>query len=101
MKSPVLKTITFPLSHIESCWRTEFAEQESEYESEKERAELRYQAWREETKRAIKKDKPLPTQPHKMPSAPGAEEACADGCDLREASRDSEREPRRCDHCPG
>jgi uncharacterized protein DUF3987 len=70
MKSPVLRAITFPLSHIEDVWRAEHSEESDEYESAKEQAELRHQAWREECKRAFKKNQPAPIQPDKSISAP-------------------------------
>jgi len=70
MKSPVLRAITLPLSHIEDVWRAEHSEESSEYESAKEEAELRHQAWREDCKRAFKKNQPAPIQPDKSISAP-------------------------------
>jgi hypothetical protein len=63
MKSPVLRTITQPLAHIEELWRAEFAEESSDYQLAKEQAELRRQAWREEYKSALKKGLPGPVQP--------------------------------------
>jgi Protein of unknown function (DUF3987) len=70
MKSPVLRAITLPLSHIEDVWRAEHSEESSEYESAKEQAELRHQAWREDCKRAFKKNQPAPIQPDNSISAP-------------------------------
>lgn len=70
MKSPVLRAITLPLSHIEDVWRAEHSEESSEYESAKEEAELRHQAWREDCKRAFRKNQPVPIQPDKSISAP-------------------------------
>jgi putative DNA primase/helicase len=63
MKSPILHATTLPLTHIEEFWRAEFSEQASEYETEKERADLARQAWREDYKRAMKKGAPPPLQP--------------------------------------
>ncbi len=60
MKSPVLRAITLPLAHIEEVWREQFSEEATEYESVKEQAELRHQTWREECKRAYKKNAPHP-----------------------------------------
>jgi hypothetical protein len=62
MKSPVLRTITLPLTQIEELWRSEYSAASSEYEAAKEQAELRHQAWREDFKRALKKDKPSSIQ---------------------------------------
>jgi hypothetical protein len=65
MKSPVLRAITLPLAHIETLWRAEYSETSSEYETAKEEAELRHQVWREESKRAFKKNQTTPFQPDK------------------------------------
>jgi hypothetical protein len=55
MKSPVLNSVTLPLAHIEERWSA-MHEQECEiYETEKEVLELKRQAWREESKKNIKK----------------------------------------------
>jgi Protein of unknown function (DUF3987)/Domain of unknown function (DUF3854) len=70
MKSPILRAITLPLSHIEDVWRAEHSEESSEYESAREQAELRHQAWREDCKRAFRKNQPAPIQPDKSISAP-------------------------------
>ncbi len=65
MKSPILRAVTLPLAHIEELWRAEHAEESSDYDNAREEAELRYQAWREDFKRAIKKGETAPTQPDK------------------------------------
>lgn len=70
MKSPVLRAMTLPLTHIEDVWRAEYSEELGEYESAKEQGELRQQAWREECKRAYKKNQPVPIQPDKTIAAP-------------------------------
>jgi len=70
MKSPVLRGVTLPLAHIEELWRAEHAEQSSDYEVAREEAELRWQAWREDFKRAIKKNETPPIQPDKSLRAP-------------------------------
>ncbi|HEY6442230.1 MAG TPA: YfjI family protein [Candidatus Acidoferrales bacterium] len=70
MKSPVLRAITLPLARIEDLWRAEYAEASSEYETAKEQAELRHQAWREECKRAYKNNKSVPIEPDTPISAP-------------------------------
>jgi hypothetical protein len=70
MKSPVLRAMTLPLTHIEDVWRAEYSEELGEYESAKEKGELRQQAWREECKKAYKKNQPDPIQPDKTIAAP-------------------------------
>lgn len=70
MKSPVLRATTLPLAHIEETWRAEHSEEAAEYESAKEEAELRHQAWREDCKRAYKKNQPVSTQPDQTISVP-------------------------------
>lgn len=70
MKSPVLRTITLPLAQIEELWRSEYSGASSEYETAKEQAELRHQAWREESKRAFKNNEPPPIQPDRTISVP-------------------------------
>lgn len=70
MKSPVLRAITHPLTHIEEHWRAEYSEASNEYEIAKEQAELRHQAWREECKRAFKNNRPTPIQPDETISVP-------------------------------
>jgi hypothetical protein len=63
MKSPILRAITQPLAQIEEFWRAEYAEESGVYQLAKEQAELRWQAWREDYKQAIKKGTPAPVQP--------------------------------------
>jgi hypothetical protein len=70
MKSPVLRAITLPLARIEDLWRTEYAAASSEYDSAKEHAELRHQAWREQCKQAFKKNRPIPVEPDDTVTAP-------------------------------
>jgi hypothetical protein len=63
MKSPVISAMTQPLTRIEALW---FAEHESainDYRQQKEEAELRQAAWREQYKSAQKKGKPAPLRP--------------------------------------
>jgi Protein of unknown function (DUF3987)/Domain of unknown function (DUF3854) len=55
MKSPVLHSVTLPLAHIEERWGAENEEECEIYEIEKEVRELKRQAWREESKKNIKK----------------------------------------------
>jgi putative DNA primase/helicase len=47
MKSPILRTMTAPLAHIEEMWRAEYDSTSGDYEVEKAKAELRNQAWRD------------------------------------------------------
>ena len=63
MKSPILRAVTLPLARIEEKWRAEFERASSDFGIEKEQAELRWQAWREEYKRAVKKGEMAPVQP--------------------------------------
>ena len=63
MKSPVLNSVTSPLSRIVEMWRAEYERDASAHGEEKEAAELRHSAWRDEYKRAFKKNGPLPIQP--------------------------------------
>ncbi len=55
MKSPVLRSVTHPLTEIEETWRLEFKALSTKYEAEKEKAELEKQAWREKFKATVKK----------------------------------------------
>ena len=63
LKSPVLRAVTCPLSHIEDMWRLEYEGDLANYKNAKEQAELSRQAWREDYKKAIKNNKPLPIEP--------------------------------------
>lgn len=63
MKSPTLHAMTAPLTHIEETWRVAFESSAGDYETEKEKSELRFQAWRESYKAAVKNNKDVPTQP--------------------------------------
>src|SRR5262249_35093068 len=65
LKSPVMKAVTWPLVYIEEMWRKEHRLAAEEYELEKERAELKDQAWREECKKAFKKNAEPPIRPDK------------------------------------
>lgn len=66
MKSPILRAVTLPLAQIEDKWRAEHESACCDFELEKEQAELRWQAWREDYKRAVKKKgEALPVQPDK------------------------------------
>jgi hypothetical protein len=71
MKSPVIATITQPLTKIEDLWRVEYESATGDYEQQKEEAELRQAAWRELFKAAQKKkDKDAPVRPDDSLAAP-------------------------------
>jgi hypothetical protein len=55
MKSPVLRSVTLPVTHIEELWRAEYEQKSEVFETDREMLEIRRQAWREESKRNIKK----------------------------------------------
>lgn len=63
MKSPVQRSVTLPLTHIEELWRAEYEQESSAYEVEKEKTELRRQAWREQFKASFKKGVTYPPAP--------------------------------------
>ena len=70
MKSPILRAVTLPLTRIEEVWRTEYESSLADFEIEKEQAELRYQAWREQYKQSVKKGESAPVQPDRSLRAP-------------------------------
>lgn len=70
MKSPTMWAAARPLARIEEGWRVEFESETAGFELEKEQAELRYQAWREEYKRAVKKNEAPPIQPDRTMKKP-------------------------------
>jgi Protein of unknown function (DUF3987)/Domain of unknown function (DUF3854) len=70
MKSPVLRAVTLPLHHIEETWRAQFDIDISDFDVEKERVELRYQAWREMCKSSMKKGETEPVQPDRSLQPP-------------------------------
>jgi putative DNA primase/helicase len=63
LKSPVLHAMTEPLREIEAFWRTEFQAELGQYELEKESTDVRFSAWRDTAKAAIKKGRPEPLRP--------------------------------------
>jgi putative DNA primase/helicase len=63
LKSAVLAAITEPLKEIECLWRTDFAAETEQYETEVETAELRLAAWKEQAKKAFKEDATAPLRP--------------------------------------
>jgi hypothetical protein len=70
MKSPILSAVTLPLTKLEDEWRAEFESACGSFAVEKEQAELRFQAWREEYKQAIKKHESAPIPPETDLRAP-------------------------------
>jgi putative DNA primase/helicase len=70
MKSPLLRLVTLPLSRIEERWRAEFQSQAEDFALEKEKAELRWQSWREDFKRAMKKNADPPIEPDQTLTRP-------------------------------
>ena len=70
MKSPVLHVVTRPLAQIEEGWRIKFSSECSAFELEREKADLRWQGWREDYKRAAKKASNLPVEPDRTLAQP-------------------------------
>jgi hypothetical protein len=70
LKSPTISTITRPLTQIEAFWRAEHDSAVSEYELQKEEAELRKAAWRDQFKAAQKNGKDVPIRPDVSIQAP-------------------------------
>jgi putative DNA primase/helicase len=70
MKSPILRAVTSPLIHIEEKWREEFQGELSDFEIEREKAEVRWQAWKEESKKSFKRGKQELTPPDRTLVAP-------------------------------
>jgi uncharacterized protein DUF3987 len=52
LESPVQRQMTKPLTDIEKKWPDEYQQAEESYKFAKEQADLRSQAWREETKKS-------------------------------------------------
>lgn len=63
MKSPVIAAITKPLNDIQSEWRSEHAEAMKSYAQDKLEGELRYAAWKEQYKAALKRGAVPPSPP--------------------------------------
>jgi hypothetical protein len=64
MKSPTINTMTKPLTSIEKLWRSLFEIEMGEYEHEKELADLRLTAWKQQVVAAEKgPKKPSPNRP--------------------------------------
>jgi hypothetical protein len=63
LKSPVITTMTRPLREIEALLRAQYQSAASNYKLQKEEAELRKAAWREQYKAAQKADKEAPIRP--------------------------------------
>lgn len=70
MKSPILHAVMLPLVQIEDKWRVEFENAYENFVIEKEQKELRWQAWREQYKQAVKKGENAPIQPDKTLRSP-------------------------------
>lgn len=70
MKSPILRSMTLPLVRLEEALRVDFDGAKANFDLEKEQSELRWQAWREDYKRAIKKGDTTPTQPERTLDEP-------------------------------
>lgn len=70
MKTPTMNAILAPIREIEEKWREIHKHNMHGYEREKERAEIRLNAWREECKRLFKKGKPEPPRPDDPPDKP-------------------------------
>ena len=67
LKSPLIKAITAPAEQIQQQWIEHYDEELRAYEAAKEEFDIRYSAWKEESKRAAKKRKPLPERPDGEP----------------------------------
>jgi len=70
MKSPVISAITQPLTRIETEWRSEHDAEQIAYAQQKELAELRLSAWKEQTKASAKKRTETPPRPDDAVTAP-------------------------------
>jgi putative DNA primase/helicase len=65
LKSPVMQAVTWPLVGIEEKWREEHRVAAEDYEVAKEQADLKDQSWKEECKKAFKKNAEPPIRPDK------------------------------------
>ena len=63
LKSPVITTMTRPLTQIEALWRAEYESAENERKLQQEETDLRQAAWREQFKAAQKAGKAPPIRP--------------------------------------
>jgi putative DNA primase/helicase len=70
LKTPTISTATRPLARIEEVWRAEHDSLISEYKLQKEEAELRQSAWREQFKAAQKSGKEAPMRPDSSSAMP-------------------------------
>jgi putative DNA primase/helicase len=70
MKSPVISTITQPLTRIEALWRAEYESTVSNYKQQQEETELRQSAWREQYKASQKSGKMAPVRPDDSIASP-------------------------------
>jgi putative DNA primase/helicase len=72
MKSPVIAAITRPLVQIEAEWRREHEESLNDYQQQKEEADLRLTAWKEQFKADTKKGKATRKRPDDSPKEPNS-----------------------------
>jgi putative DNA primase/helicase len=70
MKTPAIDAVTCPLDKIEERWRREYEETKKQYERDKELADLRASAWKEQCKTAFKKGDTAPLRPDDPPAEP-------------------------------
>jgi putative DNA primase/helicase len=70
MKSPVISIMTQPLTQIEAAWRSEYEIELISYNQQKELADLRHSAWKEQVKANEKKGKKAPARPDNPLTAP-------------------------------
>lgn len=63
MKSPVINAVTAPLREIEKLWRMDYESSAGEYKQQKEEAELRHAAWKQQYVSAQKGGKEAPLRP--------------------------------------
>jgi hypothetical protein len=70
MKSPILRAVTSPLTHIESALRAEYDKVCSAFSIENEQSELDRQVWKEKYKQSAKSGKTTPPRPNNSLRAP-------------------------------
>jgi putative DNA primase/helicase len=63
MKSPVLRSMTWPLLSIEQRWRMEHKAELTEFEKDEERMNLGHEAWKQSYKKAVSKGEEPPIEP--------------------------------------
>ena len=70
LKSPVIDAVTRPLKQIQKEWWQEHEEAQKDFARGMEEHELRYAAWKEQYKAALKKGKNGPDRPPEQPEKP-------------------------------